>query len=712
MLPIWLLIVVLTKEVVCVTSTDYPDYVFRAYNCSHPTHRLDLAYQTPRACEQPVIWTQQKDIQLQILQKDKYVRVPGYSCQYRLRQETSYCGAEHHITHVPQDTHRHWRRWSLDEETCRHMRTTKTYKDPTGVTRHLILGSVEFSYFRRGKSWTTAKTVYCQGELAMLAGEEHVSYNLVQQITVQITLEDMILLINQHEVRETLPGKKKATYTLPCLPYKNVCVQQSVTHIWDYTGVQEKCYLSAIRNSQGKVASTREQEQVYVSTDHTMIKLMLKETTQHCGRTVWSTNHADIFAYNLAGGQAFERPVDPRDTSHFNYIDGKDTFLYHQIREGLEGEMQAALKKECLRHLEDNQIITWGKHRDAGITTWLVGNGTFATIAGEVIYTYQCEPTLVVGRATERCYQGMMVTPYPGGARVQEMYMDPLTHRLTGRSPEVPCNGQMGAKFRNANGDWVKVSPNLALTQPPHLLPESWDLQGNYHDRMQDWNWDMGGIYTPAQKRAMEEQRNQRRKQDDAISRLVEQSRPHLFQRGIWTHSQVFPDFDSQGVLPRVYRGVLEFIEDWGTEAGAFFALYLLVTAIGTIVGLGYRLLILHEVHGCGRMLCWGACFKALYSKNYLQYKKNVQEAKLKQGLHPQIYKNLEESRRKMNRRTNPSSSAEDQLRMPLPMTKWDDFKNQPLRRPVYPYLPRIPSSESLTEDVGTIQRLMQSVST
>jgi hypothetical protein len=204
-----------------------------------------------------------------------------------------------------------------------------------------------------------------------------------------------------------------------------------------------------------------------------MVRLILRNEVQACGRRVWETNLPNVFARDETIDQPLDLILAPDTQSKFNYIDGRDHFLYGHLQDEIQRVVPQTLREECRQGLGQSQAVAWMQHRDAGITTWTIGNGTFATIAGEVVYLYQCQPVLVVGVPGPHCQRGgLRVQPYQKGGTPSpgpDIYVEALTRRITTTTLSEECNPQMGSKYQNLNGDWLEVHPLLLLAHPPGL---------------------------------------------------------------------------------------------------------------------------------------------------------------------------------------------------------------------------------------------------
>jgi hypothetical protein len=212
---------------------------------------------------------------------------------------------------------------------------------------------------------------------------------------------------------------------------------------------------------------------------------------------------------------------------------------------------------------------------------------------------------------------------------------------------------------------------------------------------MREWDWATGGVYTQEHKARIEDHLNKKRKRFDTLGRLIEQTRPYLFQNSIWTHHQVFPSIGKHGFLPTVYGHTMDFVEAWGTEVTAGFSLYLILQALGKMIVWTYYCFALHTTHGCGRMLFWVPCFQALYAKSYRQYKMNRQELRDQKDQEPC---------------SPPDECDKEDDGDSRRMATWEEFKDRPITTKVYPTLPEGPSTESLADPEGILAKIRRTL--
>ena len=166
--------------------------------------------------------------------------------------------------------------------------------------------------------------------------------------------------------------------------------------------------------------------------------------------------------------------VAPESVSTSTYVRNRDDYLYHNTLEMIEQEFQGVLNNDCQRRAQKAKLDFWLQHVDPGLTTWFLGNGTFATTSGEVIYQYHCRPVHVKLLPSQHCYQGAPVERLEAhsGAYIdiylgQKLYMEPLTHRLSMIGIPGTCASIFAAKYQNIMGNWFTITPDVRAVLPP-----------------------------------------------------------------------------------------------------------------------------------------------------------------------------------------------------------------------------------------------------
>ena len=148
-----------------------------------------------------------------------------------------------------------------------------------------------------------------------------------------------------------------------------------------------------------------------------------------------------LLAYEGRSAVFLDRKLPAREVDLTLYINNRDDFLYNHILNRVEEEMNQVLNSACRARAQTDQ----GAFRatSEGYQSYNLGDGAFATQAGEAIWEYQCRPVIVTARETEECYLQMPVS-YRGQNNSdrwgQEFFLEPLSRLLVTEGISVACN--------------------------------------------------------------------------------------------------------------------------------------------------------------------------------------------------------------------------------------------------------------------------------
>jgi hypothetical protein len=171
----------------------------------------------------------------------------------------------------------------------------------------------------KGRTWVTEEgEVKCKGEKFDYKGKHYEDLVISHQLA--ITLVEDTALIN-------LDG------TLTCQASENACATGKANYIWDTPTEQEKCLYFESRRTKGTVVTTETGDSTYMSTDGSMVRLLLEEEPiAACGRLVTGTNYPNLFLAKPQDNPSLGRRLNPQDATIFTYINNQDDFLYHSSR--------------------------------------------------------------------------------------------------------------------------------------------------------------------------------------------------------------------------------------------------------------------------------------------------------------------------------------------------------------------------------------------
>lgn len=575
------------------------DLILRGYDCSNPLEIYDIGHEASSLCTTHHTQLVQRPRSYQLLQREERRQHEGFSCKVFLTQKAFYCGVYDHQTTLSQATF-HDRPQPMSLEVCRQMVHNQVYpfqgKDiglneecrrDVGCTTYVHQEVVGSTYHSGGE-------VKCWGEGYRI--NEEMLYNMVVTIDLKIIITPE-LFAEQEDTMTALYERG----TLPCPPSTMGCTTNTATYIWK--PLNDSCPLAVTRVTKGYEMQEEGGKTVFISTDNSLVRLILTEPVAiyGCSTLVRATNYPDFFVTELKDPPTFQRAISSHAVSLVSYVKNRDDFLYHHMLDKLEQEFNHVLGADCRLRLRQQQLQFWLQHRDPGLTTWILGNGTFATAAGEVLYHYRCAPLQV--RAVQRddkCYQALPVEVLDTAKHHQRRwFLEPLTHRLTLEGIVVPCSKQFAAKYRNINGDWIQAAPDLFRATAPFLLGIDAVKETLQRDEIDP---SQGGLYTEEDLRSMEAYRDLPRAIARISADLVSQTPFHQVNLkdpdALWNLFPNAPRFD-------LWTRAVDFVYSWGQIAAFLIGIYSLVNLGLTLVGWLLRLLKLRQVEGCSSRLCW-----------------------------------------------------------------------------------------------------------
>lgn len=610
-IPMFILIMILLSAGNCFIHASKPspqtpqDAVLQGYSCHSPQEIYDLGYAPSTMCAAQSTHLTQRPRTYQLLQKEERRQHEGFSCKVFLSQKADYCGVYDHQTTLPRATF-YDRQQTVSLEACRLMIANQVYNFrgqnyALDADCRLNHGCTTFVHHEVvGSTYSDGGELKCHGgdyrsDTAGLLSDMVVTIDLEIEINKELYAEGENGMVAMYESGH-----------LPCGSKAGGCVTSKATYIWEE--LNDTCALAVTRTTSGYEVEDPEGQMVFISTDNSLVRLIVLEyvAVTGCTHLVRATNYPDFYVIDLQDPPKFNRPISSHAVSLVSYVKNRDDFLYHHLLEKLEQEYNHVIGADCRLRLRQQQLQFWLQHRDPGLTTWILGNGTFATAAGEVLYHYRCAPVLVRAQPRgNKCYQALPVEVINGTnseLSEKELFLEPLTHRLTTEGIVVPCSRQFIAKYKNLNGGWIQASPELYRASAPFLLGAE-----ALEERLSQSRVDpsQGGLYTDEDLKTMEAYRDLPRAISRISADLVRQtpySQINLQDpEALWHLFPNAPRFD-------IWTRAMDFVYSWGQVAAFLIGLYSLVNIGLTVVGWLMRLLQLRRVEGCSRQLMWVPC--------------------------------------------------------------------------------------------------------
>ena len=588
--------------------------MFQAYDCTQPRNIRDSSFNVLNNCNSPPTLIDHTNITFQLLQKEKYTRFQGYSCSLEVTRDVRYCGVYDHETTFPEFGYDN-RPEPLTVAQCQDYVHDKKLTI-NGIDHELNVNGVTLVHMETvGRTYVQDGEVRCEGETF--------SYQRTK-IDRAIVFDQWKLTIKPEEFIADEEGDVtayQAQIKLACGVTESGCRTDLITFTW--TKPEDQCPMAVTRQVSGLELLTDKGEHVIMSTDGSLIRLVKGTSLSLCGRVVYATNYPRLFMYPMPGTQPFPRSIHPSEVSVITYVKNRDDFLYHFVMDKVQEELEKVIYDNCQRTHKDTQMMSWLQHTTPGLATFFLGNGTFASAAGEVLYTYQCQPVLVRAIAHQECYQSLPVTRVGSAptTSIDEdgseplLFMEPITHRLSKRGITAPCAEKFMPKYQNAQGGWIVATPVIQSTSTPAQPSSSKQRTLQLHA---DIDWSKGGVYTEQELSDMESYLEFSRTREALSFQLARQAQNHYRFSGHIGPGQLFPEspvFKNWKSI--LWRKIVNFFHTWGETASVFVSIWILYRVVSMMTGWIYTFFALHNLYGCGKQLCLFPCSKFLLMRWY-----------------------------------------------------------------------------------------------
>ena len=595
----------------------FGDDLLRGYDCSQPRNVKDVGYVGEPNCESNAKILEVKNASYQVLQEEKYHRVNGTTCSLTMTRVVRYCGTYDHQTALPQ-ANLYEVMVPVAADQCQLWYRNLEYLNPHKESFPLKRSAVNtIAYEEVGRTYVSGGEISCEG--GDWKWGRVTLHRIIVEIQLKITLREESYLLSQQEAIAHVENVR-----LPCGAATNHCEMPGKTYLWEAPNLE--CGLAVARSASGTEVHGVNGEKVFVSTDNSLIRLIRQEAVSMCGRVVHSTNYPGVFLYEKEKPRPFVRPLEAGEVSLTLYIKNRDDFLYNNIVTALEEEFRGILTSDCQSRSQRLKRDFWQQHQGPGATTWLVAEDVFATAAGDVIYQYQCQAVLVKAVTLAQCYQALPVRlaqPPPeqaAGGAVRQLFLEPLTRRLTHQGIEVPCSRLFRPKYLNTQGTWIVAAPDIISASSPRLPPT---LEAHREIFQHRPDWSIGGLYTEDTLMAAERYQEFART-SAAIGAIFTRQVGSGWKEpngGYLSAEQVFPEFRDPGKwVSNAWARTRGFLHAWGEGAAIVFSLF----AIGRIVmNLGswlYGVAVLREMMGCTRHLVWTLCPNIFLLRQYREF--------------------------------------------------------------------------------------------
>lgn len=465
----------------------------KAYDCTRPTHIYPTTYAASGPCSEKRKVREMKNQTYQLLFMEQKEKAKGHMCKIMDTRTVVACNSHDYMTLRPEHGYDNMPR-VVGVEECQDMVRTGQYKDPKGRV-HTInkSGVTSVAYLAVGKTWTNQGwdkgESECDGEDWTNDGDSMAE--MIVSHHLQITIMPAEVMRKDSEVYAY-----DTALRLPCAWETNACRTTEGTYLWERE--HNFCPLAESRETKGYTAKNTKGDVMFISNDGSLVRAILTGTTILCDRVVQMTNYEGLYLYETEKPRQFDRHIDPSEGRLSMYVKNRDDFLFHHVLEKVEDEMNAFIENNCRNQESNNRVDFFLRRMQPGLVTFALGNGTFASGAGDTLYRYLCQPILVVAQDSNLCHEALPVRLYRGetGVNVTSplLYMEPLTHRLSRHAVPVPCSPHFIGTYQAANGVWIAANPSVHVTSAP-IQVESTTAHFEFKFEM-DTDWSTGGVYT------------------------------------------------------------------------------------------------------------------------------------------------------------------------------------------------------------------------
>jgi hypothetical protein len=602
------------------------DFVVTAYDCSEPQNVRDVTFYEGPVCDRPSQVVKMRNESYQLLMREEHIHTKGFSCALVQTQTVHYCGNADHQTFMDEYSYFEIAKpMSLAE--CRRAWDRNQYKDPSpkGTVHELNPRAYTdgIRYLLAGNSEWDGSEGSCDG------GEFRTPFKTLQGVVV--TVYAKILLQEERYVMQdgqTLLAKVRGS-TLPVNVNAGHYLGVKATFVWDIPSQEDMCLLANTKIVTGTVATTKGHDEVFVSTDGSLIRLVLKGTMGECGRMVIATNYPNLYLYPSGWSDQFKRKIQPgelRLKEVLTYVNTRDDVVYHSIKEMIQEETNFVLQNDCNQQFERARMNYWLTQREPSYATWSRGKNVFATPAGESIVEYECAQIYVQAVQADRCYMHIPVQFIdPRTNHTIMWFCEKDSHRMTMLGIEVPCNERYPSKYKNFRGEYFTVYPTLQRVPAPQSSFKPEDRVTRF-PKAPDWS--KMGIFSEEDIRIEHEFQEQGNSiLDTGFTLLAETRRSNNEVYGTPGGTSYTPSYEGGGgsywppittnMATHAWNGFWQFAQMYGSLASVFMTIYVITRLVLVLLQLMYRVFLIHDVHGCARQLLYAPCLSLFFLRNY-----------------------------------------------------------------------------------------------
>ena len=602
-LPLLMFMLIVTLTGNAFATLTGPENVLTGYDCAKPLAVQDRAlHREELDCRFTRKVASEHKKEFQLLALEPIQTLEGYRCEVLETKTVSYCGNYDHQTLLNEMNYYNKAVPPTIDE-CQKMWNRLEFLTPHGKTISLEKGINQVTYQKLGSTWIDNGEAHCKGEQTTIKG-----------VTTDDVIEDHAARITLSKEIFKYGGGKLAAVTgeevLPCGIFTEKCETPAATYLWKPAD-PEFCPLAFSKIVKGRLTTAEDDTQVFMSTDGSLVRLVLKYEEAHCGTMVWATNYDNLFLAEIGKGKEFTRPIDPASgISLSTYVRNRDDFIYSYTIEQLNVELNAVLQRDCEDDYRKARTEFFYQHQHPGVVTYAYGNGTFAVSAGEVMYYYKCPAVRVKALELEKCFDALPVKilpPHTDSSPDPSLtwFLEPLTHQLTKIASATPCVQAFPPKYQLDSGKWFSVDPQIRAAPRPRPAQRT---KAVAHSLEREIDPSHGGIYDEDELKKLEVYIGMPHARKAIGNALGNQIRGFNPRADSLTPHQMFPYQTPSSWFSDFTGKVVRFLEIWGEGAAITFSLFFFVRLLSNVVHWIFAGKQLHTAQGCSTGILWMLC--------------------------------------------------------------------------------------------------------
>jgi hypothetical protein len=275
----------------------------------------------------------------------------------------------------------------------------------------------QVSYDSHGKTWFDDGEVECKGVDWRSPSAGTTVDDVVEYRSDQLEMKEEEALLDGNDYLTLFEEQRR----LPerCKVGAGHCKTSRGTWYWNQPQAKERCRLFTARKVTGTQTTVSDEGKAAIAfiDNEKMIRLVMRGTTQLCGKKVIKTNYKDLFLTTDLEDEILKRPIEPRDLNIVNYMNQQDAWLVGYLEKSMEQYTQRVLEaiceKERVQQTRQYAVLAASQQAMTNSGTVGLGDGRFATATGEAWHTYQCREMAVRAKDADRCFEGLPVALAP-----------------------------------------------------------------------------------------------------------------------------------------------------------------------------------------------------------------------------------------------------------------------------------------------------------